>query len=100
MVIRKAQVGDANGIAQVHVQSWIETYRGLMPDDVLDNQSVERREAMWERVIAQRIDVHPVFVAIDEDEIVAFVSGGAARDVFEGYDSELYAIYALKKTHG
>jgi GNAT superfamily N-acetyltransferase len=100
MIVRKAQVGDANGIAKVHVQSWHETYRGIMPDDVLDSQSVEQRQAMWERVIPERLDVHPVFVAVDGDEIVGFASGGAVRGEYEGYDSELYAIYALKKAQG
>lgn len=98
--IRLAQTGDAAGIAKVHVQSWQETYRGIMPDDLLDNLSVERRQRWWETVIAEQLDTSPLFVALIDDEIVAFASGGKAREAFENYDCELYAIYALKSAQG
>jgi GNAT superfamily N-acetyltransferase len=100
MIVRKAQVGDAPNIAKVHVQSWHETYRGIMPDAVLDSQSVEQRQAMWERVIPEKLAVKPLFVAVHDNEIVGFAAGGAVQGEYEGYDSELYAIYALKAVHG
>lgn len=31
-LVRPAELDDANGIAEVHVTSWRETYSGLVPD--------------------------------------------------------------------
>ena len=100
MIVRAAKEGDAAGIAKVHVQSWQETYRGIMPDSLLDNLSVERRQTWWESVIKEQLDANPVFVAEHDGEIVAFASGGAARDAYDKYDCELSTIYALKAVHG
>lgn len=37
ILIRKANLEDTMGIAQVHVHSWQATYRGQIPDEILDN---------------------------------------------------------------
>lgn len=98
-MIRKAVVQDAAGIARVHVESWHETYTGLVPDEVLAGMTnYERRFAMWQRVTAD--DNQHTFVAVVDDEVIGFVNGGKARDEFEGYDGELYAVYMLKSQHG
>lgn len=34
--IRLAQPGDEPSIAKVHIQSWQEAYKGLVPQDYLD----------------------------------------------------------------
>jgi len=35
------------GIAEVHVSSWQAAYRGVLPDDLLDGQSLPEREQSW-----------------------------------------------------
>jgi hypothetical protein len=47
IVIRDARVEDARGVAAVHISSWQEAYRGLLPADVLSGLSVDRREQDW-----------------------------------------------------
>ena len=48
IVIREPVVDDVEGMARVHVDAWRETYRGQMPDAVLDDPGLlERRRAMW-----------------------------------------------------
>jgi hypothetical protein len=42
--IRRASQSDARAIAEVHVASWRETYRGIVPDAFLDALSVAERE--------------------------------------------------------
>lgn len=37
LIIRPARVQDVRQMARVHVRCWQETYRGLMPDAVLDD---------------------------------------------------------------
>ncbi len=93
--IRAAIHADIQGIARVHVQSWRETYAGIMPPAFLDALAPESREAQWRRTLEFG---NPVFVAEIADQIVGFASCGATRD--EGYDGEVYALYLLESQHG
>ncbi|WP_310739799.1 hypothetical protein [Oceanobacillus alkalisoli] len=43
MQIRRADSKDATGIAKVHVDSWRATYKGIIPEDFLNNLSYEHR---------------------------------------------------------
>src|SRR6202035_5811846 len=46
--VRPARVQDVRQMAGVHVRCWQETYRGLMPDAVLDDPGFPAaRERMW-----------------------------------------------------
>ena len=99
-LIRAATPDDADAIARVHVQSWRETYGGLVPDDFLermtDGAALERRRDMW-RTLAARPD--PVQVAVEGGQVVAFASGGAPQD-HPGYDAELHTLYSLRAAQG
>jgi L-amino acid N-acyltransferase YncA len=97
--IRKAEARDVPAIAQAHVQTWLTTYRGLMPDEILDSQSVERRERWWASVVGR--EDHALFVAEDNDgAVVGFASGGAERSGDPAFTGELYAIYLLAEHQG
>ena len=93
--IRAAIPADIAGLARVHVQSWRETYAGIVPQAVLDNLSLESYEAQWRRTLEAG---NTVFVAEVADDIVGFVSCGGTRD--EGFDGEVYALYLLESQHG
>ncbi len=96
-IIRPATVDDAPGIAQVQVESWRSTYTGLIPETIIADLTVERRERQWQHMIPLEGSV--VYVAEDENgQIVGFVAGGAARDGTSGYTGELFAIYLLAST--
>lgn len=47
MNIRQATAADAEGIAQVHVNSWRTTYKGIVSEDYLDALTVESRLEGW-----------------------------------------------------
>jgi hypothetical protein len=48
ITVRQARAEDVKAMARIHVQSWQETYRGLMADEILDRPGfVERRERFW-----------------------------------------------------
>lgn len=97
--IRAAVPADAAAIAAVHVQSWRETYTGIMPETVLSRHSVESRLSMWQRVLA----AESVFVFVAEDEasgVVGFVSGAAARASADPSRGEIFALYLLRSHQG
>jgi ribosomal protein S18 acetylase RimI-like enzyme len=94
--IRKALEDDVPGIATVHVESWQSTYRGIMPDDVLDNLSLESRMEQWRMAITNPRSPTFVYVAVDSKGVLGFASGGPLQTKMTGFDGELYAIYLLE----
>jgi ribosomal protein S18 acetylase RimI-like enzyme len=94
MLIRPAQLGDAEAIGRVHVQAWQETYRGLMPDAYLDAMSAEERAQRWREVIPKATDNRQGFaVALDEaGTIVGFAGCGPPRLKELASNGEIYMI--------
>ena len=41
VAIRRAQAGDAEAIARIHVETWRATYAGLLPDRYLVGMSAQ-----------------------------------------------------------
>jgi ribosomal protein S18 acetylase RimI-like enzyme len=100
-IIRSAELNDAEGIAYVHVTARQETYRGLMPDSVLDTLSMERRARQWKETLEDASNsYHPTLVAESERKIIGFANYGQERDGNPEYRGELFAIYILKEYQG
>lgn len=101
VTIRDARPDDAAGIARVHVDSWKSTYRGIVPDEVLDALSYEKREDQRRRIFQTRVP--GAFTLVAEDErgtIVGFADAGPERKGDPEYRSELYAIYLPAAAQG
>lgn len=95
--IRPATPDDAPAIAYVHVEVWRTTYRGLLPDDVLAQLSVERRSEGWRQAAAQSGQAgRALFVAHEDGRIVGFAGCGPERTGDPRYTGELYAVYVLE----
>jgi GNAT superfamily N-acetyltransferase len=95
LLIRRARLADSAAIARVHVQSWREAYRGIVPGEYLDQLSIAAHERQWRRSFASGTWA---FVAEWEQRIVGFASGGlsrAQRDV----SGELHLLYVLRDCH-
>jgi GNAT superfamily N-acetyltransferase len=94
-------VDDATGIAETHVASWQAAYRGLLPQELLDGLSVERRTAGWRRQILDtgRGVVH---VAADRSRhVVGFMHTCRSRDDDAGDRiGELTSIYLRPEQWG
>ncbi|MEB3179933.1 MAG: GNAT family N-acetyltransferase [Nostocaceae cyanobacterium] len=93
IIIRKAEITDSDGIAEVHVQSWKATYRGLIPDFILDTLSIERRRTLWENIIS--VDKTSTLVLQLNGMIAGFVNFGSTRDSDKNPEisAEITAIY-------
>jgi len=98
LLIRKATIEDALGIAKVHVDSWRTTYKAIVPDVYLDGLSYDEKKQMWK----QGTTSNNVYVAVEEKgQIIGFSVGGKERTgKYESYIGELYAIYLLKEYQG
>ncbi len=94
--LRRARENDAPAIARVHVGTWREAYRDLVPAAYLAALSLEQREEMWARELKVLPADRKPWVAETRQGIVGFVTGGAARDDdAPAGTGEVYAIYVL-----
>lgn len=103
VTLRESQPEDAQGITDVHIKSWQETYRGLMPDSYLDSLNHEesaRRLGRWQERLGNPDERKLSWIAEVDRIIIGFVSIGKCRDERPIADGEIYAIYLLKKYHG
>ncbi|WP_374015951.1 GNAT family N-acetyltransferase [Paenibacillus thiaminolyticus] len=101
MRIRTASADDAAAIAQIHVDSWLTTYSGLVSETFLQSLRVERRRIMWDSILAQLPPDQTLIVAETEDQgIVGFLHAGSSREPEMGYDYEIYAVYLLAGVQG
>jgi L-amino acid N-acyltransferase YncA len=94
ITIRPADQDDARIIAEIHVRAWRWAYRGLMPDDLLDGLSVDRREQGWRQSLSPMGPGNPVWVAERQGRVVGFVAAGPSQDPdATPRTGEVYAIY-------
>lgn len=91
---RPAVASDADAIARVHVESWQEAYRDLLPSDFLAGLSVESRTARWVANLTE-VTATRTRVALVDGEVCGFASVGPCRDPdLHGAGAwEVYALY-------
>src|SRR3954463_4626605 len=77
--IRRAREDDARAIAEVHIQTWRDAYRGQLPASFLAGLSVDNRERMWQDEIRILPSDRRPWVAETATGIIGFISAGASR---------------------
>jgi GNAT superfamily N-acetyltransferase len=99
MLIRPAVPDDALAIARVHVRSWQAGYRGLIPDEFLDQLRPEDRAARYD---FSHTDPQKPFTQVAESEgaILGFATTAPARDADCAGMGELLAIYVAPEQWG
>lgn len=95
-MIRLAHIEDAKAIADVHIRSWQAIYRGHIPDEVLDQLSLEKRTEEWKALLEQGVEI---FVVEDSSDIIGFGSICPSRDQVDDAKrvAEISSIYFLPK---
>lgn len=95
--IRPASFKDAAAVATIHVESWQEAYRGLMPQNYLDALNISERQELWEKRLDTPQSDQKTFVIEDENknEVLGFSSFGRSKDFSDL--GEIYAIYIAQQ---
>lgn len=98
MGVRRATVDDAEAIERIRVETWHATYRGMLPDGLLDQlrRNVARRRERLSSPPASELN----FVAEEVAEVVGFAVAGPERAHDPEYSGEVYAIYVLPAAQG
>jgi ribosomal protein S18 acetylase RimI-like enzyme len=99
--VRRAEPADAPSMAIVHVDTWRETYRGLMSDAVLDDPALlDWRERFWDAALTDpKYEQNTVVVASHEGTLIGIAMSGPSLD---GADEpqQLYLLYTYAAFHG
>ncbi len=99
--VREAELADAEGIARAHTESWQTSYRGILPDTVLDRIDVGQRVESRRKILRDRHIFQLVAYDVTHGDIVGFCDAGASRrHVTQA--GEIYALYMVHhaKRHG
>lgn len=80
MNYREARRSDAERIAQLHAQSWRQTYRGMMSDAFLDGDVVSNRLQVWRERLAHDQAAQFVFLAEDAAGLAGFICAFGDED--------------------
>ncbi|AXX59762.1 GNAT family N-acetyltransferase [Vibrio vulnificus] len=89
--VRKALIGDIDGIAHIHVSSWAYAYNGLMPKSFIESYTFEKRQKLWSNIIER--DLAVVLVAEGDEGLSGFLCFGQPKTL-KGTDAyDLSSIY-------
>ncbi len=97
--IRPAKPSDAESCAKIHIQSWEETYRGIMPDSILNSVKLESRLKMWGKIIIEPT-IFTFVAEVEGEGIIGYCSVGKNRSLLFSNHGEIAGIYLLQKYHG
>jgi GNAT superfamily N-acetyltransferase len=94
--IRPAGLGDAAEIAGVQARSWQTSYRGILPDSILDTMNAARRVTMRREILLDSTALNLVAFDTTHRDLVGFCNAGPSRR--EGTQvGELYEIYIVDR---
>jgi GNAT superfamily N-acetyltransferase len=101
VIVRPAELRDAEAIGLAHATAWAETYPGLVDDGLVSEMTdVRKRQAAWRGYLSDPILPGGVFLAELEDTVVGFSVVTPALSPELGTTGELKNIYLLRRAQG
>jgi len=100
-VIRKKERKDCDGIARVVTTAWNETYKGIVPDEFLDNLRENEEERIKNSYSKFDENNNHQYVLEIDNQIVGFVNVGSTDEEIPNC-GEIHAVYIINgyKGHG
>jgi ribosomal protein S18 acetylase RimI-like enzyme len=89
--LRQARPSDAADLARIYVESWQDTYAGLLPHNLLAAMSIKTHTQRWQNQLRT-----PGSVIVAENKthgVIGLASLGSARDRSLGFEGEIYTLY-------
>ncbi|KAJ7581031.1 acyl-CoA N-acyltransferase [Mycena floridula] len=96
-VLKIPTLNDCESSAACHIQCWIETYTGQIPDSVLAGRTLQRRTAFWRDEIIGHPESIRVVIAVDPKSKVVGLAGATVTPDPESGNKELLMLYVLKE---
>ena len=80
MGFRRAAISDAKRVAELHAESWRNTYRGILSDRFLDHEIFADRLSLWQKRLSEpQPETQLILLAEERGELLGF--GCAFLDV-------------------
>lgn len=97
VTVRRAASSDLPAIAEIHVKSWQQAYKGLIDQAYLDSLDVAKRLAVWHDIFAKQSEPgFNIFVAEINGTIIGFLSTSPPES--ENGDVYIGAVYLLQNS--
>lgn len=82
LTVRPATPDDAPAMARLHARSWLASYRGLLPDELIDQVVANEpgRAERWRRRLADRSTPGAALVAEREGQVAGLVFWAPSED--------------------
>jgi ribosomal protein S18 acetylase RimI-like enzyme len=96
--IRNAAPADASAIARVYIDSWHDTYPGVLSKALLASMTHGGQTGRWRAAITQGELV--LVCEIANHGVMGMTSAGASRDRSLGFDGEVYTLYVDPAFYG
>ena len=99
VLILPAGPADAEELARVHVRSWRETYRGMLPDAYLARMSEAAFARRFRRALTFPGPNDVTLAAASPRGLLGYVQAGPSRARVEG-EAEVATLYLLREAQG
>lgn len=92
--IRYADIDDAKILGEIHSQSWKVAYKGIVPDEILNNITIKKRQKYFEKALTEGWEEDAII--FNDNKAVGLICIGKCRDIDkEGSCGEIWGIYLL-----
>lgn len=98
MEIRLATNKDCISIAILKRKIWETTYRGIYPDDKIDQYRIDLNEDKFKEMIKEQSQ--KLFVLLNNSEIIGYMSCGEILRTFDNYTHDIGLLYLDKEYQG
>lgn len=98
--IREPLRHEAAAIADVHIETWRQTYSGIFSENMWDATARERRLTMWQAICSSSRSDWTTAVADRNDVIVGFAHAASSTEEDAPCERVLWCIYLLAEAHG
>lgn len=92
--IRYADISDAKTLGEIHSRSWKVTYKGIVPNEILESFTIEKRQKYFEKALMDKREEDAI--AFKDNEAVGLICIGKCRDKDKpDVYGEIWGIYLL-----
>lgn len=92
--IRKAIYSDCSNLSKLKREIWETTYRGIFPDEKIDNYDYEKNQKRFKGFIDN--EKQELYVVENNNELVGYTEFGEPFRPFEDYEQEIGLFYIRK----
>lgn len=99
-IIRKKKREDCTTVAHIVTVAWNETYKGIVPDEFLDNLYKNEKERATNSYNNFNEKDNHQYVLEVENKVVGFVNVGLTNEIDDDNCGEIYAVYIINGYKG